>query len=146
MTRRLDRQTELLEEKSRESDALLLNILPSLAAERLKKGDTKVTNNVRQATVLVAQIGSFTEFAEQHDASKATEILSAIISVFDSEAQKYDVDKIAVMGDRYVAVCGLLKPQLDHIKRGVDFALAMDRVFEIFPTREDFENALASTQ
>ncbi|MBD2185342.1 adenylate/guanylate cyclase domain-containing protein [Aerosakkonema funiforme] len=130
MRQTIHQNKELLEEKNRENEELLLNMMPSSMAERLKKGETLIAESFPQVTVLFASINGFGEVVAQREVQQNAAILNDLIDMFDQEAEKYDVEKFAAIGERYIAVCGLTKPHLDQAKRMVDFAQAMLEVLK----------------
>jgi class 3 adenylate cyclase len=123
MIKRIRKQQQLLEQRSHETEVLLLNILPKPVADRVRKGEEQIADHVQQVTVLFASIAGFAELATQRKIEEVAKILNELIDSFDEEAEKHDVEKIKTIGERYMAVCGLTAPRLDHTKRIMDFAL-----------------------
>lgn len=123
--RDLAEQRSLLERKDFENKTLLLNILPNTAAERLKSGETLITDATQQTTVLVASLEGLTELSAQRTVPEVAELLAALINGFDEAAERLDVLSISRIGDFYFAICGLTMPRMDHTKRVVDLGLEM---------------------
>jgi class 3 adenylate cyclase len=48
------------------------------------------------------------------------------------------MEKIKTMGDRYMAVCGVSVPYLDHEKRSIEFAIEMRSIIRRFNHERDF--------
>jgi|GEM_PF-124251 len=125
MVQDLGTRSELMEQKSLENEALLLNILPSSVAERVRQGEAQIADSVPQATVLFARIVGITQLARNKSAQEITTILNRLVNVFDEKAQQYGLDKENTVGTTYVTVCGLSKTYLDHPERTVNFAREM---------------------
>jgi class 3 adenylate cyclase len=53
------------------------------------------------------------------------ELLSGLVSEFDSLAQKHGVEKIKTIGDAYMAVAGLPQTRPDHAQAAIRLALDM---------------------
>ena len=97
---------ELRMEKER-SDRLLLNILPPLIAERLKRNEVNIAQGHADVTVMFADIVGFTRMTEELSPVETVKILNDVFSVFDELADKHGVEKIKTIGDAYMAAAGL---------------------------------------
>uniref|UniRef100_B8HPQ6 Adenylate/guanylate cyclase with integral membrane sensor n=1 Tax=Cyanothece sp. (strain PCC 7425 / ATCC 29141) TaxID=395961 RepID=B8HPQ6_CYAP4 len=122
MVVQIHQKTAAIAEKEKENETLLLNILPRPVMERWRKGEKQIIDQVQQVTVIVVQIVGLERAMTQPDNQMMAEGLNELITLLDKKADKFDVERLNCFGDRYVAVCGLTKPRLDHVKRGVDFA------------------------
>jgi class 3 adenylate cyclase len=118
-------KTEIIEQKNRENERLLLNILPGPIAERLKCGETTIADNFAEVTVLFADLVGFTRLSAKTPAREMVEMLNELFTRFDDSAQRNGVEKIKTIGDAYMAVAGLPTPYLDHTRRIVRLALDM---------------------
>lgn len=132
MVKNLRRQTAALEQSNQEKEELLLNILPSPIAERMKQGEKEIADEVQQATVLFATATGFTNMSEQREVEEAAALLNELINAFDEQAEKYDVEKLKTIGDRYLAVSGITKPRLDHTKTMMDFVVEIMKIVQNF--------------
>ena len=137
MVHNLRAQQLAIATKDRENDSLLQNILPQTIAERRKQGEENIADLIQQATVLVATATGFVALSEQLSVSEAAALLNELISGFDRAAEKHAVEKLKVLGERYVAVCGLTKQRLDHTKRMMDFALEIWHLLQGFNRKHD---------
>jgi class 3 adenylate cyclase len=126
MTRSIREKTAIIEEKNRENEALLLNILPGEIASRLKSGEHEIADAFADVTVLFGDIVGFTALSSKTSASDIVEMLNGLFSRFDDQAQKMGIEKIKTIGDCYMAVCGLPKPCPDHAARMARMALKMN--------------------
>src|SRR5687768_736842 len=97
---------ELRVEKER-SDRLLLNILPPLIAERLKRNEVNIAQGHADVTVMFADIVGFTRMTEELSPVETVKILNDVFSLFDELADKHSVEKIKTIGDGYMAAGGL---------------------------------------
>ncbi len=112
-----------------EADALLTNILPEAIAERLKEkpGET-IADSVADASVLFSDLSGFTELAQGLGAGRTVALLDEIVTEFDRLAAAHGVEKIKTIGDGYMAVAGVSRPQPDHLKRLARVALGLPAV------------------
>jgi len=127
MTRSIREKTELIEQKNRENEALLLNILPAEIAARLKGGEHEIADNFADVTVLFGDIVGFTAISSKTSAPEVVEMLNGLFSRFDEIAQEMDIEKIKTIGDCYMAVCGLPRQCNDHAERMARMALRMQQ-------------------
>ena len=132
MVENLQQQNELLSHQSRENDALLLNVLPQTVADRVRRGESQVAERVQQVTLVSATVLGFTELAAPEDASQGAALLNEWVDGFDQTAETYGLERYSIIGERYLAVCGLMTPLLDHVNRACDFALQTFNVLQRF--------------
>lgn len=125
MTQSIREKTELIEEKNRENEALLLNILPGEIAARLKNGQHEIADSFADVTVLFGDIVGFTALSSHTSAAEIVEMLNGLFSLFDQAAGELGIEKIKTIGDCYMAVCGLPRPCADHADRMARMALRM---------------------
>lgn len=106
------------------SESLLLNILPEVIANRLKRGGV-VADEHQSCTVLFADIVGFTD----HSSLVAPEVLVSelnhIFSRFDALVADCGGEKIKTMGDGYMAVAGAPEEHPDHASVMCELALRM---------------------
>ena len=132
MTTSIREKTELIEQKSAENERLLLNILPGVIADRLKKGEQRIADGFAEVSVLFADVVNFTAFSVQTPAAELVSLLNDLFSRFDAASQRLGVEKIKTIGDCYMAVCGLPEPRPDHAHAAAELALEVLRVVEEF--------------
>jgi len=118
-------KTELIEQKNRENEALLLNILPSPIAERLKGGEARIADSFSEVTVLFADLVGFTVLSETRPPAEIVDFLNELFTRFDRAARRQRIEKIKTIGDAYMAVAGLPTPCPDHAERVVNMGLDM---------------------
>lgn len=125
MTKSIREKTELIEQKNRENEALLLNILPGEIATRLKNGEQEIADSFAEVTVLFGDLVGFTAFSSNISPGEVVDVLNGLFSLFDQAAIELNIEKIKTIGDCYMAVCGLPKPCPDHAERMARMALRM---------------------
>jgi class 3 adenylate cyclase len=128
MTKSLREKNAIIEEKNRENEALLLNILPGEIAARLKSGEHEIADAFADVTVLFGDIVGFTALSSHTSAADVVEMLNGLFSRFDELAQELGIEKIKTIGDCYMAVCGLPTRCIDHTARMASMALRMAEV------------------
>ena len=74
----------------------------------------------------------FTELAAQESASQGVAWLNEWVDDFDQAAASCGLERYSIIGERYLAVCGLMTPLLDHVKRACDFSLETFNVLQRF--------------
>jgi len=112
----------------KESEKLLLNILPNPIAHRLKSGEHPIADKFDSVTVLFADIVGFTKLTLQTTPEELVSGLNAIFNRFDALTKKYGVEKIKTIGDAYMVAGGLPERCDDHCERVVRLALEMQAV------------------
>lgn len=124
-----------LETEKEKSERLLLNILPSPIAERLKEEEQVIADSFPEVTVLFADIAGFTPLSASLPPTKLVQLLNEIFSAFDALVEKHKLEKIKTIGDAYMVVGGLPYPQPNHAIAIAEMALDMQRVIEDFNQR-----------
>jgi adenylate cyclase len=128
------------------SERLLLNLLPSPIAERLKaRPDLSadgipeiIADSFSEVTVLFADIVEFTRFSAGMGAERLVTVLNEIFTDFDSIADHRGLEKIKTIGDAYMAAAGLPVPAADHAVRAAHMALDMIDALDRFNQRSGY--------
>jgi adenylate cyclase len=115
------------------SERLLLNVLPSAIAERLKGrresiGDHSpevIADSFPEVTVLFADIVGFTKFSAGVSPERLVALLNEVFTDYDVIADNRGLEKIKSIGDAYMAAAGLPVPVADHAARAAHMALDM---------------------
>ena len=136
-------EQDLSREKAR-SDELLLNILPSKIAQRLKNKEQRIADQCPCATVLFADIAGFTALSRNLAPGDLVDLLNDLFSRFDQLAEEYGVEKIKTIGDGYMAVAGLSQTRTaDEAATAVaDMALSMRGAFSEFRKERSLDLSL----
>ncbi|HZW26657.1 MAG TPA: adenylate/guanylate cyclase domain-containing protein [Gallionella sp.] len=121
----LDQQHQLLAEEQKKSERVLLNVLPSSIAQRLKDHQGLIADGYADVTVMFADLVNFTQLTESLSPEQMVSLLNTIFSGFDELSEKYGVEKIKTIGDAYMVVGGLNREQSDYTRDIADLALEM---------------------
>ena len=125
MVDQLRDKNAVIENKNRENEALLLNVLPAPIANRLRGGELSIADGFAEVTVAFADIVGFTAMSAGMPPGEVVTLLNGLFSRFDDAAQELGIEKIKTVGDAYMAVCGLPVPVPDHTERMVRMAIRM---------------------
>jgi len=107
------------------SEALLVSVLPSSIAERLKTVGRPIADHVASATIVFADLVGFTPMSERLPADDVVGLLDELFSHFDELAERRGLEKIKTIGDCYMAAAGVPDPHPDHARRAALLALDM---------------------
>ena len=115
----------LAERAEARSEALLLNILPTTIARRLKAGEYPIADRISDVSVLFADIVGSTELADRLPADDLVQLLDEVFSSFDDIAESCGLEKIKTSGDAYIAVAGIDPDLPDPAAAVAEAALSM---------------------
>jgi class 3 adenylate cyclase len=121
----LDQQHQLLAEEQKRSERVLLNVLPSSIAQRLKDHQGLIADGHADVTVMFADLVNFTQLTESLSPEQMVALLNTIFSGFDDLSEKYGVEKIKTIGDAYMVVGGLNRSRGNYTCDIADLALEM---------------------
>jgi adenylate cyclase len=96
------------------ADGLLLNILPSAIAERLKNGERSFAQRYSSTTIVFADLVGFTQLAASMAPEELVQILSEVFVMFDNVLEHNGCEKIKTIGDCYMMASGLTVERPDH--------------------------------
>ena len=114
-----------LRAEQEKSESLLMNILPSSIAERLKAATQPIADHFDSASVLFADVVDFTPLAQRLPPADVVGILDQLFSSFDALVERHGLEKIKTIGDCYMAAAGVPDPRADHARRAALLALDM---------------------
>jgi class 3 adenylate cyclase len=114
-----------IENKNRENEELLLNVLPGPIANRLRGGEQGIADGFAEVTVAFADIVGFTAMSSEMPPADVVSLLNGLFTRFDEAAHELGIEKIKTVGDAYMAVCGMPVPVPDHAERMVRMAIRM---------------------
>lgn len=126
--RELVRAHGLLLAEQERSESLLLNVLPSSVADRLKRREKVIADHFDEVTVMFADLVGFTESSQQATPQEVVGSLDDLFSTFDQLAERHGVEKIKTIGDAYMVAGGLPEPRPGHAAAVADMALDVRRV------------------
>lgn len=117
-------KTKEVEAEKLKADTLLHNILPVEIAQNLIKEGKTEAKSYEHVSILFTDFVGFTKYCEQISPVALVDLLHHYFQAFDEVMRKYGMEKIKTIGDAYMAVCGLPKPDGDHavhaVKAGLD--------------------------
>jgi class 3 adenylate cyclase len=119
-----------LEEKNRENERLLANILPHAIAMRLKSGEGLIADTHERVTVMFVDLAGFTRYSARQPAQRVVDTLNRIFVMMDELTVKYRLEKIKTIGDAYMVVGGLDPLDDDHLGRVAEMSLELVAGFE----------------
>ena len=128
----LEQQGKELAEEREKAEELLLNVMPSAIAERLKSGETSIADAFPEVSVLFVDLVGFTQLTSSIGPYELVKLLNEIFGRFDKRLDDFGLEKIKTIGDAYMAVSGLPEPVVDHAFRIARFALAIQQDFNDF--------------
>jgi guanylate cyclase len=114
-----------LRAEQEKSEALLMNILPSSIAERLKAASQTIADHFESASILFADVVDFTTLAQRLPPAEMVGMLDQLFSRFDALVERHGLEKIKTIGDCYMAAAGVPDPRPDHARRAALLALDM---------------------
>jgi guanylate cyclase len=107
------------------AEGLLLNILPSSIADRLKVDTQTIADQFSSASILFADVVDFTPRSELLEPAEVVRLLDRLFSHFDALAERYGVEKIKTIGDAYMVAAGVPRPRPDHARALVSMGIDM---------------------
>ena len=123
---------ESLRLQQKQTERLLLNILPKPIAERLQKEQKLIADHFDEVSVLFADLVGFTEFSARKTPTQLVEILNGIFCEFDRLSESHGLEKIKTIGDAYMVVGGLPTARGDHAQAIALLALEMQSALTQF--------------
>ena len=126
----LQTEKELVEREREKSERLLLNILPSAIAGRLKGGEKSIANGHATVTVMFADLCGFTALSRKTSPADLVSMLNGIFTAFDHIVEEHGVEKIKTIGDCYMLVGGIPLHRDDHAAAVAECALEMIAALE----------------
>ena len=101
-----ERSLELEAEKTK-AETLICELLPPSVFEQLKKGMQIEPETFKEATLFFSDIVGFTSIAGTASPMEIVSLLNRLYMLFDNVIVKYDVYKVATIGDAYIVVSGV---------------------------------------
>jgi class 3 adenylate cyclase len=102
-----------------ENEQLLLNMLPSNIVQRLKAGETYISDLHENVSVLFTDIENFTKVSELLTPKELVAEIHDLFKGFDEIITKHGIEKIKTIGDAYLAVSGLNNVSNNHAEKMV---------------------------
>jgi len=108
------RTNRIIEREKERSDELLLNILPEETAEELKEKGAAKARSYSNVTILFTDFKGFTELSAVLSPTALVKEIHHCYKAFDEIMVRHKVEKIKTIGDAYMAVGGLPRPNNTH--------------------------------
>lgn len=112
-----------LKKAQMKSELLLENILPKFVIDELKEKKQFLARSVKNVSVFFVDIVQFSNYSLSKTPELVVNELDELFSILDRLCEKYQLEKIKTIGDAYMAVAGLIMPQIDHASRAIDMGL-----------------------
>lgn len=125
-----ERKARALEREKVQVEKLLLNIMPHSVYEEYKTFGFVAPRLFEPTSVLMLDFVGFTEMAVASDPTVTVAELNDIFTAFDRIAETEGCERIKTIGDAYLAVAGLPKPNPDHARAAAKCAVKMIRYLE----------------
>jgi adenylate cyclase len=120
------RAENVAEREYERSERLLINILPSPIAARLKsEGNAVIADRHDNASILFADMEGFTGRATDTAPDELVRFLDDVFTKLDGLVERHGLEKIKTTGDAYMVVSGVPEPRPDHAAAIADLALDM---------------------
>ena len=123
--RQRDAALRALRAEQEKAEALLVNVLPSSIAERLKGATRSIADHFDSASILFADVVDFTPLARRLAPAEVVGVLDRLFSRFDTLVERHGLEKIKTIGDCYMAASGVPDPTPDHARKAALLALGM---------------------
>jgi len=127
----IEKQKASLEDEKDKSDALLLNILPEVAAHQLKKKGFVKPKKYSEVSVMFADFVNFSSLSVSYNSIEDfLAALSFYFEAFDEITTKRFIEKIKTIGDCYMCVGGVPQVNKSHPFDTVLAALEIQKFVE----------------
>ncbi len=125
--RALAEANRIIQDEKEKSERLLLNVLPASVADELKRTGKTAPELFEHVTVLFSDLVGFTQMSSSLSPAILIEELNDIFTEFDGIAEANGCERIKTIGDAYLAVCGMPRPDPNHALNIVRAADSMVR-------------------
>ena len=115
-------ELQVAEERIR---SLLHNVLPTSIAARKLAGESTISDNFSEASVLFADVVGFTSLSARLESRQVVAMLNELFSRFDGIVARHGLEKIKTIGDCYMAAGGIPHAIPEHLARIAEAALQM---------------------
>ncbi|MEL1250554.1 adenylate/guanylate cyclase domain-containing protein [Aurantiacibacter gilvus] len=112
---------EGFDHERRKNEALVLNMLPRAAVERIRSGNL-VADSYADVSVIFIDLVGFSSLARRVSPGQLVELLNAFFRIADECAEKAGVEKVKTVGDCYLALAGGNIPTKNSADAAINFA------------------------
>ncbi|PLX02065.1 MAG: hypothetical protein C0594_12305 [Marinilabiliales bacterium] len=120
---RIRKQKQIIEEEKEKSEKLLLNVLPEVVANDLKKKGKTLPEVFENVTVYFSDVVGFTKMSTSLNPQELIDELNDIFTEFDNIIERNECERIKTIGDAYLMVCGMPKNNPNHAENVVKSSL-----------------------
>lgn len=106
------------------NEALVLNMLPPTAVERIRTGQM-VADSYADASVIFIDMVGFSKLTKRVSPGHLVELLNSFFNHADACAREYGVEKVKTVGDAYLAIAGGNVPSGNSADAAIAFARAV---------------------
>ncbi|MDM8561803.1 adenylate/guanylate cyclase domain-containing protein [Candidatus Marithioploca araucensis] len=132
-------QREKIKAQAQENQALMLNFLPSSVVGKLQACEKKIVSKHPNVAIMFTSLHGFGNVINEMSGETAVKKLNKLFQSFDVLANQHDIERLTIIGDSYIAACGLNKPRLDYAARCTDFAKELFEIVALFNQEEGLE-------
>lgn len=100
-------QRNKIAKSKKQSEELLLNILPDEVAKELKANGSIQAKQFDEVTVMFTDFKGFTQISEKLTPSELVAEIHTCFKAFDNIIEKHNIEKIKTIGDAYMCAGGL---------------------------------------
>lgn len=115
---------EALEAERARNEALVYNMLPHAAVERIRDGRV-VADSYAEASVIFIDMVGFTRLTQRVSPGHLVELLNSFFNHADACAAAHGVEKVKTIGDAYLAVAGVNNAAGNSADAAIAFARAV---------------------
>ena len=133
----LAEKNKTIREEQARSENLLLNILPSIVAEELKRYGKTKAQYFEDVSVLFADFVGFSNIAEKLSPQQLVSELDTCFQKFDNIVAKYQLEKIKTIGDAYMCAGGIPGGDGAHMASMVNAAFEMQQWLDEWNAERD---------
>ncbi len=128
----IDRAEEAVRLEHARSEALLMNVFPTVIATRLTQDPAAVADRFASASILFADIANFTPLAQRLSPVHVVQLLDDLFSRFDDLVRKHQLEKIKTVGDAYMVAAGVPQSNDHHAEALAEFAFDLKQCVAAF--------------
>ncbi|WP_169914840.1 adenylate/guanylate cyclase domain-containing protein [Rhodococcoides yunnanense] len=128
MSHSLATKQQLLQEQQKENEELLHNLMPAPVAKRYRDGESNISAEHKDVSVIFAELVGFGDYAAGISSEKSSAAFNALIHSFEEAAERHGVERVRNLRNGFLASCGLVVPRVDHVERVVRFATELGEI------------------
>ena len=135
-------ERDLLIESNRQNKKLLGSMMPDSVAQRLRDGEQDIVDTHPDVVIIDAKVTGYGKATRSMTPAESFETVSELISTFDEIAAEFSIQKIKIVSDSYLAVCGLVEKRLDQERLALSFVAELEKAVERFSLANGMELGL----